>query len=144
MWWKSDWQYRYGAECCAVVGGDTLDLDIDLGLHVVTRKRVRLVGINTPEIYGVKKDSPEFAKGVDAIREVAHLLRPRIIPQTCWDYISDDVYAGNPSSLVVETVKDKQGKYGRFLAKIWLYHGGKELYLNDYLVERGFAVVATY
>ena len=32
-----------------VVDGDTVDLDVDLGFHVHTKVRCRLVGVDTPE-----------------------------------------------------------------------------------------------
>ena len=32
-----------------VVDGDTVDLDVDLGFHVHTKIRGRLVGVDTPE-----------------------------------------------------------------------------------------------
>lgn len=38
-----------------VIDGDTYVVDIDLGLSVWVRgERIRLYGVNTPEIYGVK------------------------------------------------------------------------------------------
>lgn len=36
---------------------------IDLGFYVELRERVRLAGIDTPEIFKVKKDSEEYKKG---------------------------------------------------------------------------------
>lgn len=42
--------YTYRAELERVVDGDTLILIIDLGFNIKTRQRVRLKGINTPEL----------------------------------------------------------------------------------------------
>jgi len=35
-----------------VIDGDTFDLDIDLGFYASLRVRIRLYGIDTPEIFG--------------------------------------------------------------------------------------------
>lgn len=52
--------YQYSAIVRKVVDGDTLEINIDLGLSVwVHNEKIRLYGINTPEVYGVKKGSPE-------------------------------------------------------------------------------------
>lgn len=42
------WEYR--AKCINVVDGDTCDLIVDLGFNLTFTLRVRLLGINTPEI----------------------------------------------------------------------------------------------
>ena len=46
--------YRYMAKLGRVVDGDTMDVVIDLGFYVELRERVRLAGMDTPEIYRVK------------------------------------------------------------------------------------------
>ena len=58
--------YLYKATVTRVVDGDTVDLEIDLGMSVFAKQRIRLAGINTPETYGVKKDSEEYAAGIKA------------------------------------------------------------------------------
>lgn len=100
--------YTYKAVCRHVVDGDTMDLDIDLGLHQHSHERVRLFGIDTPETYGVKKDSEEYKAGMKAKERVMELLRPL-------DHFPE------PKQLWVRTYKDKQGKYGRYLAEIWVH-----------------------
>lgn len=121
--------YTYKATCRRVVDGDTLDLDIDLGLKVHSHERVRLHGIDTPETYGVKKDSEEYAAGVKAKNRVEELLRP----------------GGEPVDLMVETRKDKTGKYGRYLVLVWLVVTGEEfICLNEMLVTEGLAVHRSY
>jgi micrococcal nuclease len=47
-----------------VVDGDTLDLDLDLGFSLVLRQRVRLYGLDAPEIRS--KDPAEKAKGLES------------------------------------------------------------------------------
>jgi len=58
--------YRYRAELDRVVDGDTLDVVIDLGFYIKIKERIRLEGVNTPEIYGVPQDSEEYRRGMEA------------------------------------------------------------------------------
>ncbi len=58
--------YEYKAKLIKVVDGDTLDVQIDLGFNIFQNIRVRLLGVNTPETYGVKKESIEYKKGMKA------------------------------------------------------------------------------
>lgn len=45
-------QYKWTchAKVVEVVDGDTLKLDLDLGFHLTLRSRVRIIGINAPEM----------------------------------------------------------------------------------------------
>jgi micrococcal nuclease len=47
-----------------VVDGDTVDLDLDLGFSITLRQRVRLYGIDAPEVH--TKDPIEKAKGLES------------------------------------------------------------------------------
>ena len=66
--------YRYRARLERVVDGDTIDVLIELGFYVTLRERVRLEGIDTPEIYRVPKDSEEYKKGMEAKEYVERRL----------------------------------------------------------------------
>lgn len=44
--------YTYKALLVKVVDGDTIDLRIDLGFDIWIQERVRLLGVDTPEVYG--------------------------------------------------------------------------------------------
>lgn len=44
--------YVYRAEAVNVVDGDTFDVRIDLGFRTWRRERVRLLGVNCPELHG--------------------------------------------------------------------------------------------
>ena len=57
--------YRYRAELDRVVDGDTLDVVIDLGFYIKIKERIRLEGIDAPEIYGVPQDSEEYPQGAN-------------------------------------------------------------------------------
>jgi micrococcal nuclease len=55
--------YTYNASVISVVDGDTIDVEIDLGFETRITARVRVADVNTAEVYGVDKDSTEYALG---------------------------------------------------------------------------------
>lgn len=94
--------YQYTAIIRKVIDGDTIEIDIDLGLSTwIHREKIRLYGINTPEVYGVVKGSPEWKRGNLASEFVKMNLKE-----------NDEV--------IIQTVKDKKEKYGRYLALIFI------------------------
>jgi micrococcal nuclease len=90
--------YEYHADLVKVIDGDTVDLDVDLGMRVHTRARVRLVGVNAPEIYSVKKSSAEYKQGMRVKIFLINFLKGE--------------------KLILWTDKDRTGKYGRWLGTI--------------------------
>ena len=64
--------YTYNIELLRVVDGDTIDAKIDLGFDIWVKKRVRFLGVNTPECR--TKDLEEKAKGLAAKDRVKSLL----------------------------------------------------------------------
>lgn len=118
--------YWYQAFVERVVDGDTLELMLDVGLSVHVKERVRLFGVDTPEVYGVKKDSEEYAAGMKASARTKELVEGK--------------------SVWVSTVKDKKGKYGRYLAHVYVAVEGQEelLCLNQTLIDEGLAEAKTY
>lgn len=109
--------FTYIAKCVRVVDGDTLDLDIDLGFGVHKIDRFRIAGINTPETYGVKKESAEYAAGMKAKNRLEELVMDK--------------------ELIVTTEKDKKGKYGRYIATILVELTGENV--GETLVSEGLA-----
>jgi len=114
--------YWYKAECVRVIDGDTLELKFDLGMNTFRVERVRLSGIDTPEIFGVKKESIEYARGMEA-------------KQFVLDFVTG-------KELWVHTEKDKQGKYGRYVVDIYILDEALSLCQN--LVKVGLAVEKKY
>ena len=112
--------YWYKARVDRAVDGDTLDVDIDCGLNIHTKQRCRLYGIDTPETYGVKKNSEEYKQGMIAKEFVVSQLEGK--------------------EVLIKTHKDKTGKYGRYLVTVFL----GEVDFNNLLVEQGYAVKAEY
>jgi micrococcal nuclease len=115
----------YQAHIVDIVDGDTLDMVFDTGFGNTHRDRIRLYGIDTPETYGVKKDSEEYVKGKAATEYVANRLASRMTAkQVVW----------------VETVK--RGKFGRYLGIIWINKddlGNISKSLNAELLNEGHA-----
>lgn len=112
--------YCYKATCLRVVDGDTLDLSIDLGLSTFRKERVRLLNINTSEIYGVKKDSEEYQKGMESKARVEELVMGK--------------------DLLIKTYKDKKGKYGRYLCEVYI----DDVNVGELLVKEGHAEYKEY
>lgn len=115
--------YSYKAKVDRVVDGDTIDVVIDLGFKITTHQRIRMLGINTPETYNVKKESEEFKKGLIAKQYTERRL------------------AENKNEIKLDTEKTTE-KYGRYLGTIWLADSQKSL--NDELLENGLAKKAVY
>ena len=113
--------YTYAATVERVVDGDTLAVTIEVGFGIKLREKLRLRGINCPEL-----GTPE---GEKAKKFVGKLLP-----------------AG--SRIVLKTSKSGTDKYGRFVADIF-YKAGCEgateiikrgVYLNQQLLDEGYAV----
>ncbi|RLA13261.1 MAG: nuclease [Gammaproteobacteria bacterium] len=108
--------YHYRGQVVKVYDGDTITVDIDVGFHVsLKREKVRLYRINTPEVRG-----PEKGKGIIS----RDWLRKKILDK----------------EVILATYKDKKGKYGRWLADVWI----DGLCMNDELVSNGLAEYKDY
>jgi len=126
--------YQYRAIIQKVVDGDTIEINIDLGLSTwIHNEKLRLYGIDTPEVYGVKKGSAEWERGNLASEFVKKYLVEK-------------------SDVIIETIKDKREKYGRYLAMVYIKIDqgilagltgirsiGDFYCLNDILVAKGLA-----
>ena len=114
--------YTYNIQLIRVIDGDTIDANIDLGFDISVKKRIRFMGINTPE--SRTRDLEEKARGLAAKDRVCQLL------------------AGcNKIQLISHGV----GKYGRCLGELHLdIVDGKERLtlenLNQLLIKEGHAV----
>lgn len=102
--------YEYEATVVKVVDGDTVHLDVDLGLETSRRLKCRLKGINAPEL---KTEAGKEARGfLTETLKSAKVFR-------------------------VETVKDRTEKYGRYLVLIYIGEG--EVTANDLMIDAGHA-----
>ncbi len=112
--------YFYKATVIKVVDGDTVDCEIDLGFHIKVTKRVRLAGIDTPELNSKS----------DLIRKAAVAAK---------NYVADKI---GSCQFFLKTELDRSDKYGRVLG--WIYldkesSGDESNSLNHELVQNGHA-----
>ena len=112
--------FHYIAHVQSVYDGDTCRVDIDLGLGIwIRNEKLRLLRINAPEMTGPDKPlgiaSRDFLRGLIDGREI-----------------------------IIETMMDRRGKYGRYLAEIWVDQNGVWSNVNDALVAAGHAVYQEY
>lgn len=81
-----------------IVDGDTLDALLDLGFYQYAYERLRLEGIDTPEIFGVSRDSEEYERGMEAKALVQRLALEQPI--------------------LVRSLEEET--FGRFVARVWV------------------------
>lgn len=87
--------YEYNAIVKSVYDGDSITVDIDLGFGIWMKKqKIRLWGINAAEIRGDSR------------------VQGLIIRDQLRSWIPEG------SEIVIRTIKDKKGKYGRWLGII--------------------------
>lgn len=101
--------YIYRATVAHVVDGDTIDVRIDLGFNVDTRERLRLLGIDAPEL-----STP-----------AGKMARDRLIEKL-----------PEHTEVTVQTFKAPGDKYGRWLANV-VMQGGQSV--SDWMLGAGLA-----
>lgn len=108
--------YCYKAIVRSVYDGDTCTVDIDLGLKTwVHKEKLRLSRINTPELRGEEREAGLVAR----------------------DYLRDLIVN---KEVLIQTIEDKEGKFGRYLAEIWsMQPSGQWVNVNDLLIKEGYA-----
>ena len=112
--------YEYRCKILKVVGGDTVDVDIDLGFGVWMRgERIRLFGVDTPE-----------SRTRDKAEKVCGLYAKEFLKQ----------HLGKTSTL--RTQKDSKGKFGRILGQFIVYDSVTDSYrsVSDMMIERYIGV----
>src|SRR5689334_12698479 len=103
--------YEYRAKIERVIDGDTVVALIDLGLEICVREKVRLYGINAPELHGTSSPAGGAAK--------AYLLA---------------LIESFGSDVLIRTHKDQREKYGRYLAELIGHRDGAEFNINEAMV----------
>ena len=105
--------YTYKARCVSVYDGDSITLDIDLGFnHWMLNQKIRLLGIDTPEIRGHER--PEGLVSAERLRGLIE-----------------------GKDVLMVSHRDRTGKYGRWLATIYLGNTN----INQLLLEEGWAKI---
>jgi len=105
--------YTYKAKIVNVYDGDTVTALLDLGIHTFVQVKIRLKGINTPEIRGYERE-----KGLTSKTRMEELVLGK--------------------QVIVKTFKDKQEKYGRWLGEIYLIDDDIKS-VNQMLIDEGLA-----
>ncbi len=111
--------YEYTAKIVDVYDGDTFTFYVDLGFDIWVKSKLRLYGIDTPEVRG-----SERVEGLKARDYVRNLILDKLV-----------------------TIRvHKKGKYGRYIANVFFQQKPKKDWINlsDHLVEHGFAKRVSY
>lgn len=129
--------YQYAAEAVRVVDGDTIDVILDYGFSLKQKMRLRLSGINTPELNSKdveERERAEHARSfvwncLEASPEAVEVSRTLIV---------------RSRELIVKTIKTAAGKerqtFGRYVAEVYFKtNEGEWKYLNELLVLEGLA-----
>jgi len=101
--------YRYRAHVLKIYDGDTITVRVDLGFHTHRIERLRLARINAWEVRGEERPAGLVARD---------WLRSQILGK----------------DVIVQTIIDKTGKYGRYIAEVETLVGEN---LNDLIVANG-------
>jgi len=102
------------SEVLKYIDGDTIDVIVDLGFKTFVKKRIRLAGINTPEVRTRNKE--EKKKGIAARERLRELIE------------------GSDKDLIL--ISHGVGKYGRVLGELILH---PNLDVNQTLILEGHA-----
>jgi len=107
--------YEYRATLLRAVDGDTIDVQLDLGLNIYQNIKLRLAEINAPEL-----STEEGQAAKSALIEM--------LPKTPW-------------ALNIRTIKDRKEKYGRYLAQVMFQDSnGEIIFANNEMIRTGNAV----
>lgn len=115
---KSPWKYR--GRCVRVVDGDTYDILVDCGFSIYHKIRVRLRGVDTPEVYG--KNASEEGKAAS-----------KVVNETIFD-----------KEVMIFTYKNAPSTFNRWEADVFFMdEGGAVVNLAKFLVLNGYATLWT-
>jgi micrococcal nuclease len=106
-----DYLYWYKAYVTKVYDGDSITVDIDLGFDVILKNtKIILADIDTPEIRGDERENGLISR----------------------DWLTNKILN---KWISIKTIKDTTGKYGRYLA--YIYIDGENI--NETLLKEGLA-----
>ena len=114
--------YYYAAIVREVYDGDTLTVDLDLGMRTWRHhQKIRLWRVNTPELRGADRERGLQIR--DFVRKL--VLNKLILVRTILD----------------KRGQDRSGKFGRLLGEVLIVGEGDEVInLNELLLAKGYAV----
>lgn len=112
--------FTYFCKILNVVDGDTVDIELDLGFNIKMKERVRLIGLDTPEVFGPNAEpsgqlASTFTKTWLAERQ-----------------------SKNPAFIYESKRYNSKDKYGRSLGVIlWVDPQGDRQSLNQAIIASG-------
>lgn len=102
--------YEYRAKIVEVYDGDTVTAIVDLGFRVSITEKIRLFGLNAPEVKGETRTDGLISRDK---------LRDKILGK----------------EVTIKTFKDSTEKYGRYIGEIYLESEN----INEWLITEGLA-----
>lgn len=102
--------FCYDAKVLSIYDADTITVEVDLGFGIKTKQKIRFFGINTYEIRGEEREKGLIAK----------------------DFVVERI---KDSKIKYYSIKDKTGKYGRYLGIIMYKKNDEWVNLNKELIE---------
>lgn len=121
----------FRAQYAGAIDGDTIDVIIDLGFNTLRKDRVRLNGIDTPEL---NSSDPAVRAAAQKARAFVDTTLSSLLKIEHGGLY--DRYPMWPLRLVTAKGADK---YGRYLADVYYYADDQERHLNAELVDAGLA-----
>lgn len=111
--------YEYKiAEVLKVYDGDTITVKVDLGFGIYKIETFRLSDLDAPEVRGEERPEGLVSR----------------------DYLRERIAAADVNEMTIKTVRDKKGKYGRYIAEFFI----NEVSINKELIEKGLAEYRVY
>ena len=142
-------EYTYAALVERVVDGDTLWVQIDLGFENTTRQKMRLRGIDCPELDTSELSLSTFRRswGASSSSKFASRKLETSEGKKAKDFVMKRLPVG--SAIVVQTHKDSTDKYDRYLADVFYLIGETDVekiaaqgtYLNQELLDERLAII---
>lgn len=116
-----------------VVDGDTLEVLLDLGWHITLKSKLRLAGVNCPELEKMPSGQPGVGAGRQALIFTSNSL---------WDDMgSADGASDTGAYFPITVVSHSLDKYGRILGSVHWTDRKKVLHdLSTDLLAAGHAV----
>lgn len=111
-----DNKYFYYGKVLSVYDGDTITVELNLGFNVKIKEKIRFYGIDCKEIRGSEREEGLIAK----------------------NFVKDKI---ENKDIMIKTIKDKKGKYGRYLGIIYYKDNEEWIDLNKELVDKKLASV---
>jgi len=120
-------KFVYEAEVISVHDGDTITVEIDLGFEMKFTEKIRFYGLNAPELK-VRDENKKLQINSEGMKTLG--------------IVNEFIKAGD--IIVIETIKDKKEKYGRYLANIYVTKKNVQVFLNKFLLDNGLATEMKY